>query len=105
MVPMLMPKSKRCTRCKSHNKNCTIMGGMTWHRICDGCHMLKQACSFTEERAGSSKAGSAAHSVMSLLANQVGEIEMSSGIAMPVKGDKWKAVEIGSSPEGQPTKS
>ena len=30
---------------------------------------------------------------------------MSSGIATLVKGDKWKAVEIGSSPEGQPMKS
>ena len=74
-------------------------------RICDGCRTLKQACLFTEERAGSSEAGSAAHSSMSSLANWVGEIEMSLGIATLVKGDKRKAMEIGSSPEGQPTKS
>ena len=111
MVPMLIPNSKRCNRCKVADKNCTVSRDATlWWKLCDHCKGLKQGCSFSDKAShtDSVEGGSAVHSVTSSLADRVELIDMASGVNMPIQGDKRKVSEAASnsnSPEGQPTKT
>ena len=111
VVPMLIPDSKRCNRCKAADKNCTVSRDATSRqKSCDRCKGLKQGCSLSDKTShtNSVEGGSAVHSITSSLADWVELIDMALGANTPIRGDKRKASEAASnsnSPEGQPLKT